>query len=38
VAHSGYPAAFGLTGLLILVALLPAVRDRAAGRSGQARR
>jgi len=28
VAHTGYPAAFGLTGLLILVALLPAVRDR----------
>ena len=38
VAHTGYPAAFGLTGLLILVALLPAVRDRAVGRSGQARR
>ena len=28
VAHTGYPAAFGLTGLLILAALLPAVRDR----------
>ena len=38
VAHTGYSAAFGLTGLLILVALLPAVRDRAVGRSGQARR
>ena len=41
VAHIGYPAAFGLTGLLILVALLPAVRDRrpqgAPGGSGQAR-
>jgi MFS family permease len=41
VAHTGYPAAFGLTGLLILVALLPAVRDRrpqgAPGGSGQAR-
>ena len=35
VAHTGYPAAFALTGLLILAALLPAVRDgrqqRAAG-------
>ena len=30
VAHTGYPAAFGLTGLLILAALLPAVRDRRA--------
>ena len=28
VAHTGYPAAFALTGLLILVALLPAVSDR----------
>ena len=41
VAHTGYPAAFGLTGLLILAALLPAVRDRrpqgAPGGSGQAR-
>ena len=41
VAHTGYPAAFALTGLLILAALLPAVRDRrpqrAAGGSGQAR-
>ena len=38
VAHTGYPAAFGLTGLLILVALLPAVRDRRPqGGSGQAR-
>jgi MFS family permease len=41
VAHTGYPAAFALTGLLILAALLPAVRDRrqqgAASRSGQAR-
>jgi hypothetical protein len=27
----GYRAAFALTGLLILTALLPAVRDRAAG-------
>ena len=31
VVHTGYPAAFALTGLLILAALLPAVRDRAAG-------
>jgi MFS family permease len=41
VAHTGYPAAFALTGLLVLAALLPAVRDRrqhgAAGGSGQAR-
>jgi MFS family permease len=28
VAHTGYPAAFALTGLLIIAALLPAVRDR----------
>ena len=28
VAHTGYPAAFALTGLLILAALVPAVRDR----------
>ena len=28
VAHTGYPVAFALTGLLILVALVPAVRDR----------
>jgi len=31
VAHTGYPVAFVLTGLLILAALLPAFRDRAAG-------
>ena len=41
VAHTGYPVAFALTGLLVLAALLPAVRDRrqhgAAGGSGQAR-
>ena len=40
VAHTGYPAAFALTGLLILAALLPAVRDRrqqgAVGGSGRA--
>jgi MFS family permease len=28
VAHTGYPVAFALTGLLILAALVPAVRDR----------
>jgi MFS family permease len=28
VAHTGYPAAFALTGLLILAALVPAVCDR----------
>ena len=32
VAHTGYPAAFALTGLLILTALLPAVRDRGSRR------
>jgi len=31
VARTGYPVAFALTGLLILIALLPAVRDRAVG-------
>jgi MFS family permease len=31
VAHTGYPSAFGLTGLLMLAALVPAARDRAAG-------
>jgi MFS family permease len=30
VAHTGYPAAFALTGMLMLAALVPAVRDRAA--------
>jgi MFS family permease len=28
VTHTGYPAAFALTGLLILAALVPAIRDR----------
>jgi MFS family permease len=32
VAHTGYPAAFALTGLLILAALKPARRDRQAAR------
>ncbi|HEY1343573.1 MAG TPA: MFS transporter [Streptosporangiaceae bacterium] len=31
VACTGYPAAFALTGMLMLAALVPAVRDRAAG-------
>jgi MFS family permease len=35
VAHTGYPVAFALTGLLILAALVPAVRDRR--RQGTAR-
>jgi len=30
VAYTGYPAAFALTGTLMLAALVPAVRDRAA--------
>ena len=36
VAHTGYPAAFALTGLLILAALKPAVRDRRAARMTEA--
>lgn len=31
VAYTGYPAAFALTGMLMLAALVPAVHDRAAG-------
>jgi MFS family permease len=31
VACTGYPAAFALTGMLMLAALVPAIRDRAAG-------
>jgi MFS family permease len=31
VIHTGYPAAFGLTGVLMLAALVPAMPDRAAG-------
>jgi predicted MFS family arabinose efflux permease len=30
VVYTGYPAAFALTGMLMLAALVPAVRDRAA--------
>jgi len=36
VARTGYPAAFALTGLLILAALEPALRDRRAARPGAA--
>ena len=32
VVHTGYPAAFALTGMLMLAALVPAARDLAAGR------
>ena len=32
VVYTGYPAAFALTGMLMLAALVPAVRDLAAGR------
>ena len=31
VVYTGYPAAFALTGMLMLAALVPAVRDRASG-------
>jgi MFS family permease len=31
VARTGYPAAFALTGMLMLAALVPAIRDRVAG-------
>jgi predicted MFS family arabinose efflux permease len=34
VASTGYPAAFALTGLLMLAALAPAWRERAAGVGG----
>jgi MFS family permease len=36
VGHIGYPVAFALTGMLMLAALLPAVRDRAASGHGPA--
>jgi predicted MFS family arabinose efflux permease len=32
VASTGYPWALALTGMVVLSAVLPAVRDRAAGR------
>jgi MFS family permease len=34
VAHTGYPAAFALTGMLMLAALRPAWRERSAGGHG----
>jgi hypothetical protein len=34
VASTGYPAAFALTGLLMLAAVAPAWRERAAGVGG----
>ena len=34
VVYTGYPAAFALTGMLMLAALVPAIRDRAASRTG----
>jgi hypothetical protein len=38
VVYTGYPAAFALTGMLMLAALAPALRDRgAARRSGPGR-
>ena len=30
VVYTGYPAAFALTGMLMLAALVPAIRDRSA--------
>ena len=33
VARTGYPAAFALTGMLMLAALVPAIRDRSISRS-----
>jgi hypothetical protein len=30
VVYTGYPAAFALTGMMMVAALVPAVRDRAA--------
>jgi hypothetical protein len=30
VVYTGYPAAFALTGMLMLAALVPAIRDRTA--------
>ena len=38
VVYTGYPAAFALTGMLMVAALLPAMRDRATrARDGQVR-
>jgi MFS family permease len=36
VVYTGYPAAFALTGVLMLAALAPAIRDRSAVSSRQA--
>lgn len=33
VIYTGYPAAFAITGTLMIAALIPAMRDRAAGRN-----
>jgi MFS family permease len=33
VIYTGYPAAFAITGMLMIAALIPAMRDRAAGRN-----
>ena len=30
VVYTGYPAAFAVTGMLVLAALIPALRDRTA--------
>ncbi len=35
VGRTGYPAAFALTGVLVLTALVPALRDRPRGRRGR---
>ena len=37
VVYTGYPAAFGLTGMLMVAALVPAIRDRAAQAAGASR-
>ncbi len=38
VIYTGYPAAFAITGMLMTAALIPAIRDRAAGRNRPADR
>jgi hypothetical protein len=35
VAYTGYPAAFAITGMLMLAALVPAARHRAPGGHGR---
>jgi MFS family permease len=37
VVYTGYPAAFALTGMLTIAALVPALRDRTAGAAREAR-